>query len=184
MIASLPIDYCRPSTVSLMSEVRSRRRRWRTFLFRPSDPERNMKSVFLIDDEEVIRDALGALFRSRAIVVQSFADGRAFLDAWRMHDLARVPACLLIDVRMPGMSELELFAQLKDVGLAAFHAAIFLTGHGDILMAVEAVESGAYDFSKSHFPTTVSSIACWRACIMSAAWLPRRCRAWTKCRRA
>ncbi|HTR05443.1 MAG TPA: response regulator [Paraburkholderia sp.] len=110
-----------------------------------------MRNIYLIDDDEIIRDALGALFRSRGMVLQPFADGEAFLAAWRARDLGRVPGCLLIDVRMPGISGLELFAQLKNDGLTAHHAVLFLTGHGDIPMAVEALRSGAYDFLEKPF---------------------------------
>ncbi|MBV2181367.1 MAG: response regulator [Castellaniella sp.] len=110
-----------------------------------------MKTVYLVDDDEIIRDALGALFRSRGLALQVFADGPAFLAAWGGRSLARLPACLLIDVRMPGMSGLELLAKLKEGGLAAHHAVIFLTGHGDIPMAVEALKSGAYDFLEKPF---------------------------------
>ncbi len=110
-----------------------------------------MKTVYLVDDDEIIRDALGALFRSRGLALQVFADGPAFLAAWGGRSLARLPACLLIDMRMPGMSGLELLAKLKEGGLAAHHVVIFLTGHGDIPMAVEALKSGAYDFLEKPF---------------------------------
>ncbi|MBU9338248.1 response regulator transcription factor [Burkholderia multivorans] len=110
-----------------------------------------MRNLYLIDDDDVIRDALDALFRSRGLAARAFGDARAFLDAWREGGLARAPACLLIDVRMPGMSGFELFAQLRDAGLGAHHAVVFLTGHGDIPMAVDALRAGAYDFLEKPF---------------------------------
>jgi two-component system response regulator DctR len=103
-------------------------------------------NIHLVDDDEVVRDALDALFRSRRLAMHCYADADAFLRAWREQALARSPACLLLDVRMPGMSGLELFESLKAGGLAPYHAVIFLTGHGDIPMAVEALRGGAYYF--------------------------------------
>ncbi|WDD90631.1 response regulator (plasmid) [Burkholderia sp. FERM BP-3421] len=110
-----------------------------------------MRNLYLIDDDAIIRDALGALFRSRGLAVRGFADAALFLDSWRDEGLAAAPACLLIDVRMPGMSGFELFAQLRDAGLGAHHAVVFLTGHGDIPMAVDALRAGAYDFLEKPF---------------------------------
>lgn len=104
------------------------------------------RNIHLVDDDEVVRDALGALFRSRGLSLLAYPDAAAFLLAWRERNLAAEPACLLLDVRMPGMSGMEMFDRLKSAGLAPHHAVIFLTGHGDIPMAVEALHSGAYYF--------------------------------------
>lgn len=105
-----------------------------------------MKKIYLIDDDEVVRDALSALFRSRGLGLKGYAGAAEFLQDWEACGLARDPACLLLDVRMAGMSGLELFETLKARGLAPHHAVIFLTGHGDIPMAVEALRGGAYYF--------------------------------------
>ncbi|MFC4278366.1 response regulator transcription factor [Achromobacter aloeverae] len=103
-------------------------------------------NIHLVDDDEVVRDALDALFRSRGLALRGYANADQFLRAWRDEALADTPSCLVLDVRMPGMSGLELFEQLKAHGLAPHHAVIFLTGHGDIPMAVEALRGGAYYF--------------------------------------
>jgi len=105
-----------------------------------------MKKIYLIDDDEVVRDALEALFRSRGLSLESYACADDFLHVWTDAHLMSEPACLLLDVRMAGMSGIELFDTLKARGLAPHHAVIFLTGHGDIPMAVEALRAGAYYF--------------------------------------
>jgi two-component system response regulator DctR len=96
--------------------------------------------IFIVDDEEAIRDALKWLLESCRFEVETFACGEAFLAAWR----PEWDGCLLLDVRMPGMSGLELFERLKERNCAL--PVIFLTGHGDIAMAVEAMHRGAADF--------------------------------------
>jgi two-component system, LuxR family, response regulator DctR len=97
-------------------------------------------TVFIVDDDEAIRDGLRWLFESYGIGADTFASGESFLDAFHP-DMA---GCLLLDVRMPGMTGLELFERLKARGCAL--PVIFLTGHGDIPMAVEAIHGGATDF--------------------------------------
>lgn len=96
--------------------------------------------IFIVDDEEAIRDALKWLLESCRFEVETFACGEAFLAAWR----PEWDGCLLLDVRMPGMSGLELFERLKERECTL--PVIFLTGHGDIAMAVEAMHRGAADF--------------------------------------
>lgn len=99
-----------------------------------------MSKVFIVDDEQAIRDGLHWLFESCGIQAATFASGEAFLDSYHP-DLA---GCLLLDVRMPGMTGLELFERLQQQGCAL--PVIFLTGHGDIPMAVAAIHHGAVDF--------------------------------------
>ncbi|MFT3664017.1 response regulator transcription factor [Piscinibacter sp.] len=113
--------------------------------------------VYLVDDEDVVRDALGWLLRSRRLLCEGFASAEAFeamLDAKPPAALAewpRSPSCLLLDVRMPGMSGLSLFERLVERGLIAALPVIFLTGHGDVPTAVAAVKRGAFDFVEKPF---------------------------------
>ncbi|MGP8432384.1 response regulator transcription factor [Paraburkholderia fungorum] len=107
--------------------------------------------LFLVDDDEFIRDSLGALFRSRNVSSDGYADPRQFLASWRTDGMREGPAVFLLDVRMPGMSGFELFEQLKKLGLPAHNLVIFLTAHGEISMAVEAIKAGAYDFLEKPF---------------------------------
>jgi two-component system response regulator DctR len=107
--------------------------------------------ICLIDDEEGIRDSLEALFGSRRLRVTSFSDGARFLSIWNTSELREVPAVFLMDVRMPGMSGLEVFREMKSQGVPAHNAVIFLTGHGDVPLAVEAIKGGALEFLEKPF---------------------------------
>lgn len=101
--------------------------------------------VFVIDDNLAVRKAISGLLRSVGLRFESFASAREFLHAPR----ADVPACMVLDVRMPGMSGLDLQRQLTDSGLAI--PIIFLTGHGDIPMSVRAMKAGAVEFLTKPF---------------------------------
>lgn len=113
--------------------------------------------VYLVDDEDVVRDALGWLLRSRRLLSEGFASAEAFdamLAAKSPAALAEwplAPSCLLLDVRMPGMSGLSLFDKLIERGLTDALPVIFLTGHGDVPTAVAAVKRGAFDFVEKPF---------------------------------
>jgi two-component system, LuxR family, response regulator DctR len=110
--------------------------------------------VYLVDDEAVLRDALAWLLRSRRLLSEGFASAEAFialLDARRAHAWPTAPSCLLLDVRMPGMSGLALFDLLVERGLTRALPVIFLTGHGDVPTAVAAVKRGAFDFVEKPF---------------------------------
>jgi two-component system response regulator DctR len=115
--------------------------------------------IYLVDDEDVVRDALGWLLRSRRLLSEAFASAEAFeamLDARPERALGwpDAPSCLLLDVRMPGMSGLALFERLIERGVCGTGAAlpvIFLTGHGDVPTAVAAVKRGAFDFVEKPF---------------------------------
>lgn len=112
--------------------------------------------VYLVDDEEVVRDALAWLLRSRRLLSEGFGSAEAFeamLDARPGHGVGwpDAPSCLLLDVRMPGTSGLALFERLIERGMAAALPVIFLTGHGDVPTAVAAVKRGAFDFVEKPF---------------------------------
>lgn len=98
------------------------------------------QTVFVVDDDAAIRDALTQLLETAGLQVEAHAGGPAFLAA---HEADR-PGCLLLDMAMPGMSGFEVQAALNARGLTI--PVIFLTGHGDIPMAVRAVQAGAVDF--------------------------------------
>lgn len=113
--------------------------------------------VYLVDDEDVVRDALGWLLRSRRLLSEGFASAEAFEAMLAAKSPAAIaewplaPSCLLLDVRMPGMSGLSLFDRLVERGLTAALPVIFLTGHGDVPTAVAAVKRGAFDFVEKPF---------------------------------
>jgi FixJ family two-component response regulator len=96
--------------------------------------------VFVIDDDRMIRDGLQGLIRSVGLRVETFASAQDFLAVKRPD----VPACLVLDVRMPGVSGLDLQLKLSDAG--SHIPIIFITGHGDIPMSVRAMKEGAYEF--------------------------------------
>lgn len=101
--------------------------------------------VYIIDDEEAVRDSIGMLLDTVDLPHRSFADAAAFLAAWKPD----WKGCLVLDIRMPGMSGLELQEKLLTVGSSL--PIIFITGHGDIPMAVEAMRRGAIDFIRKPF---------------------------------
>jgi two-component system response regulator DctR len=94
----------------------------------------------IVDDDPAVRDALQWLLRSRGVASRAWDSADGFLAAAR-HDLC---GCLLLDVRMPGMSGIELFDRLRAIDCRL--PVIFLTGHGDVPMAVQALKDGAFDF--------------------------------------
>ena len=97
-------------------------------------------TIFIVDDDDAFRDSLEALCESVDLVTESYPDATSFLETF---DPER-PGCILLDVRMPGISGLELQVELEARG--ARIPIIFLTGHGDIEMAVTAMKRGARDF--------------------------------------
>ena len=103
------------------------------------------QTVFVVDDDDAVRDSLRLLLKSAEITCQAFASAQEFLAAY---DAAQ-PGCLVLDVRMPGMSGLEMQQELNLRG--ATLPVIFITGHGDIPMAVEAMQLGAFDFLQKPF---------------------------------
>jgi two-component system response regulator DctR len=113
--------------------------------------------VYLVDDEEVVRDALAWLLRSRRLLSEGFGSAEAFeamlasKSPQALADWPAAPSCLVLDMRMPGMSGLALFERLAERSLLAALPVIFLTGHGDVPTAVSAVKRGAFDFVEKPF---------------------------------
>jgi len=125
------------------------------------DPRLGLPIVYLVDDEDVVRDALAWLLRSRRLLSEGFASAEAFENhiAEQQRERAAAgrapwpdaPACLVLDMRMPGTSGLVLFERLADRGLLPALPVIFLTGHGDVPTAVATVKRGAFDFVEKPF---------------------------------
>jgi len=117
------------------------------------DPRLGLPTVYLVDDEDVVRDALAWLLRSRRLLSEGFASAEAFetMLNGRPAGWPTSPSCLLLDVRMPGTSGLVLFEHLIERGLLEALPVIFLTGHGDVPTAVAAVKRGAFDFVEKPF---------------------------------
>ena len=101
--------------------------------------------VYLVDDDEAVRDALGMLFKSIGVEHEAFASALDFLQ----HYDTRRQSCLVADIRMPGLSGLELQQRLNEQRSEI--PIIFITGHGDVPMAVTAMKSGAVDFLQKPF---------------------------------
>lgn len=108
-------------------------------------------TVFIVEDDASVRDGLAWLLRSRRLLCQSFASAEAFLEFVRTGFVPQEACCLLLDVRMPGMSGLALFEKLLTLSWANAMPVIFLTGHADVPTAVDAVKRGAFDFCEKPF---------------------------------
>ncbi|PWF55713.1 response regulator transcription factor [Massilia glaciei] len=106
--------------------------------------------LHIVDDEEVIRDSLAWLAQSRAIDARSYASAQQFLDAAGSQFDPRGD-CVLLDVRMPVINGVAVFDQLGARGLVARMPVIFLTGHGDVPIAVDTLKRGAFDFFEKPF---------------------------------
>lgn len=105
----------------------------------------SMPTVFLTDDDPAIRDAVELLLRTSGLAVEAFASAVDFLAS----DAVQRPGCLLLDVRMPGMSGLDLQKRLQEMGCRM--PILFMTGHGDVPMAIRAMKAGAFDFVEKPF---------------------------------
>ena len=103
------------------------------------------KTVYVVDDNAAVRRFLSGLIQSVGLRVETYATAQEFLDAYE----AGSPGCLLLDIRMPGMSGLELQAELerREIDLPV----IVLTGHGDVKVAVHAMKAGAGAFIEKNF---------------------------------
>ncbi|MCA1248553.1 response regulator [Massilia oculi] len=112
--------------------------------------------LHIVDDEDVIRDALAWLAQSRGLEARGHAGGQAFLDAIAAAGEPDPQGdCVLLDVRMPDMNGIAVFDQLVKNGLSARLPVIFLTGHGDVPMAVDSLKRGAFDFFEKPFNDNV-----------------------------
>jgi two-component system, LuxR family, response regulator FixJ len=102
-------------------------------------------TIYIVDDDEAVRNSLRFLLKSVGHTCQTLASANEFLETYQPQH----PGCLILDVRMPGMSGLELQQRLNLRG--AIIPVIFITGHGDVPMAVEAMQHGAADFLQKPF---------------------------------
>jgi len=108
--------------------------------------------LHIIDDEEVIRDSLMWLAKSRDIPAAAYDSGKAFLTAFdNMPRINLQGQCVLLDVRMPDIGGIALFDLLSSRNLTQVFPVIFLTGHGDVPMAVDTLKRGAFDFFEKPF---------------------------------
>jgi two-component system, LuxR family, response regulator FixJ len=106
----------------------------------PSDPVSHQPTVFVVDDDPAVRHSLRWLMESVGLPIETYASGQDFLDAYD----AQRPGCIVIDVRMPGMSGLELQDRLQKLGCKL--PMIVLTAYGDVPTAVRAMRTGAVHF--------------------------------------
>jgi FixJ family two-component response regulator len=110
---------------------------------RRASPEDSI--VFIVDDDPIVRGAIESLLMSVGQQVQLFESAGDLLEA----SLPKAPSCLVLDIRLPGLSGLDLQAELANIGLPI--PVIFITGHGDIPMSVKAMKAGAVDFLTKPF---------------------------------
>jgi len=101
--------------------------------------------VFVVDDDNGVRTSIRVLLRSVGIESKPFSSAQEFLAAYTPNQ----PGCMVLDIRMPGMSGMELHEVLIERGVVL--PIIFVTGHGDVPMAVEAMQQGAFDFLQKPF---------------------------------
>ncbi|HEX6530906.1 MAG TPA: response regulator [Burkholderiales bacterium] len=105
----------------------------------------NERTVYVVDDDDAVRDSLAMLFRNAGLAVRAFASASAFLE----QPALAAPACLVLDIRMPGMSGTALQDELA--ARAPRLPIVFITGHGNVPLAVQAVKKGAFDFIEKPF---------------------------------
>jgi FixJ family two-component response regulator len=122
-------------------------------------------TVFVVDDDPSVRRSVVRLLESAGLRVQGFASGEAFLE----HERPTGPGCLVLDVRMSGMSGLELQRRLRATGRPM--AIVFITGHGDVPMSVAAMKGGAVDFLMKPFDDEALLAAIDRAIGRDREWL-------------
>ncbi len=114
--------------------------------------------VYIVDDDIGVREGMAWLLRTRRLLSESYDSAEAFLEMLETaasqtqpRPLPQQAGCILLDVRMPGMSGLALFEHLQASGVAQAWPVIFLTGHADVPTAVDSVKRGAFDFCEKPF---------------------------------
>jgi two-component system response regulator DctR len=108
--------------------------------------------IYLVDDDVGVREALAWLLRTRRLLSEGYDSAEAFMESasvWR--EAPGAPCCVMLDVRMPGMSGLALFERFLALPWKACAPVIFLSGHADVPTAVDAVKRGAFDFCEKPF---------------------------------
>jgi two-component system, LuxR family, response regulator DctR len=111
----------------------------------------NTGKVYIIDDDASVRDALGWLLRTRRLLSDAYPSADAFWESLQKGGEPAGPCCALLDLRMPGLSGLELFERLLPLPWFSAMPVIFLSGHADVPTAVDAVKRGAFDFCEKPF---------------------------------
>ena len=112
-------------------------------------------TVYIVDDDQGVRDALAWLLRSRRLTSECFDSAEEFDARISLKGSVREPSCVLLDVRMAGLSGLAMFEKLIGYGLLPTLPVIFLTGHADVPTAVAAVKRGAFDFCEKPFSDNI-----------------------------
>ena len=129
--------------------------------------------VYVVDDDAGVRDALAWLLRSRRLTSEVFYSASAMQQVL-LRSPPSQPCCLLLDVRMPGMSGLALFDWLVQRGQHQSMPVIFLTGHADVPTAVDAVKRGAFDFCEKPFSDNALVDRIEQALTQSRTWVTAR----------
>ena len=122
----------------------------------------NEPVIHVIDDDDAVRDSLAFLLETAGMTVRTFESALGFLAALPVE----TPGCVVTDIRMPGMTGLELVGRLKDLGVGL--PVIVITGHGDIPLAVEAMKAGVIDFIEKPFDDEVM-LSALRSALRSVA---------------
>jgi len=132
-------------------------------------------TVYVVDDDASVREALAWLLRTRRLISEPFDSAESF-DAYvsRPGFEVRDPSCVLLDMRMSAMSGLAMFEKLIDYGLLPLLPVIFLTGHADVPTAVDTVKRGAFDFCEKPFSDNALVDRIEQALVRSAAALVAR----------
>ena len=130
-------------------------------------------TVYIVDDDRSVRDALAWLLRTRRLSSEVFDSAEAFDARVSSNFAVTSPSCVLLDVRMAGLSGLAMFEKLIDYGLLPTLPVIFLTGHADVPTAVAAVKQGAFDFCEKPFSDNALVDRIAQALAQSAAALAK-----------